>query len=78
MLRPDGMSSIEFKKKSFQKVHEWVSDHHATVIGTFENEPENMNAMVDQFPSAAHVFVEGAFVLNLPLKPSVIKIRDYR
>jgi hypothetical protein len=54
-----------------------VNSRPAVVAGAFENEPENMNAMVDQFPEADHVFVTGAYVKQEPLKPGVVTIRDY-
>ena len=67
ILRPEGLSSIEFKRRSFDKIKGWTRDHGGVVAGAFENEPENMNAMLEQFPGALHVFVSGAFLKNIPL-----------
>jgi hypothetical protein len=61
-LRMRGQSSIEFKKKSFMSIREEVenSDGFSKVIGVFENEPENLNAMAEQFGAATRVFIRGA------------------
>lgn len=79
LLRPEGMPSLEFKKKSFawaQSVKEWAGKPAQIVLAS-ENEPENMNAMLDSFPAALHYFVAGAFLKPEPLKAPVYTIRNF-
>ena len=78
ILRPAGMSSIDFKRISYKMINDWREAHDALIVGAFENEPENMNAMVDAFPGATHVFVTGAFIQNEPLKGAPGLIKTFR
>ncbi|MGZ3695609.1 MAG: HAD family acid phosphatase [Bdellovibrionota bacterium] len=78
MLRSKGMSSIEFKRSSFLKIKSWAESNNGIVELVMENEPENMNAMTDFFPSAAAIFVDGAFVKDEPLKGNPIHVRNFR
>ena len=78
ILRPEGLSSLEFKRRSFATINEWASAHGGVIAGSFENEPENMNAMIDAFPGSERVFVRGAFIKDEPLKLEVPTIVDFR
>ncbi len=64
VLRPDGMSSIDFKKMAFAKVRELGKEFGkpVDVILAAENEPENMNAMTAEFPTATKFFIKGAYL----------------
>jgi hypothetical protein len=42
-----------------------------------ENEPENMNAMNEKFPSAVSIFVRGAFIKPEALKKKPHYIYNY-
>lgn len=54
LMKPDiKMDDLIFKKDSFSKVAQM-----GRVIGVFENEPANLNAMMEAFPEAIGVFVE--------------------
>ncbi len=70
ILRPDGMTSIDFKRWAFSQIT-------GDVIGVFENEPENINAMVEAFPKAQAVFMEGAWIHPGPISPQAVQITDY-
>jgi len=70
ILRPDGMSSIDFKKMAFAKVKSLGSElgKPVDIVLAVENEPENMNAMTAEFPEAYRFFVKGAFLKDEPLQ----------
>ena len=62
LMRKDGEISIDFKKRAYQEVlRELTPSEQIVLVG--ENEPENMNAMMNSFPNAVPVFVTGA-ILN--------------
>lgn len=77
ILKPDSQSSIDFKTESFEKIKQIAEQKKAQVLGVFENEPENMNAMMRVFPKAKAVFVKGAMVKNTPLEGKPALINDY-
>ena len=62
ILRNNQEASIDFKKRAFAQIKSNCTTRDEVVL-VGENEPENINAMMAQFPSAMAVFVEGA-VLN--------------
>jgi len=69
VLRREGETSLDFKKRSFQEIRSSLSSNE-NVFLVSENEPENLNAMIDSFPSAMPVFVIGAIMhLDVPLNP---------
>jgi len=71
------MGSIEFKRASFQYITDRLGPAHAPdaeVAFVFENEPENINAMVEYFPLADAFFIPGAFVQDEPLKSSIVRL----
>jgi predicted secreted acid phosphatase len=74
-LRNLNQSSIEFKTTAFNAIQNWQT--HSDVIAVFENEPENMNAMTSIFSQAEAYFMEGAFLKNEPILPSVHHLQDY-
>jgi hypothetical protein len=78
ILRPKGMSSIDFKRFSFDKIKGWAKENKARVALVMENEPENMNAMLEYFPEAAAVFVEGAMVKSEPVQGPVLRLKNFR
>ena len=72
------MDSFEFKKMAFGKVRgitDRNGDHPAVVM---ENEPENLNALVQAFPEATPIFVEGAWIKSQPLLGAPIRVRHFR
>lgn len=77
-LRPEGMSSIEFKRRSFAGIRRYVGKINGVVVGAFENEPENMTAMSQVFPEAKLVLVEGAWLKDVSVPPQASRIVDYR
>jgi hypothetical protein len=77
ILRPRGMSSIEFKKRAYSKIAEDVYGNSSVEL-VMENEPENMNALTDRFPFATAIFIEGAYYKYEALKGRPLKLRDYR
>lgn len=82
ILRKRGQDSLEFKKQAFGYIESIVqkSNNRAQVIATFENEPENMNAMIDLWPQATAVFLKGAYIKAIPLnsKAKIIGRMAYR
>ncbi len=73
ILKPEGMRSLEFKQKTFAMIHQ----QPGKVVGVFENEPENMNAMITEFPDALAYFIRGAWLIDLPVSPKAIQLNDY-
>ncbi len=71
ILRPKGMSSIDFKTQTFQRIA------RQDVALAFENEPENLNAMGDVFPEAGLYFVKGAEMKAEPFRKLPVLIGDY-
>lgn len=54
MMKPTAqMDDLQFKKESFVKIAEM-----GEVVGVFENEPANINAMAEAFPDATAVFLD--------------------
>ncbi len=78
LLRPRGMSSIDFKEHAFRQVAAWARANGGAVGLLLENEPENMNAMLRLFPAAQGIFVEGAFLKDEPLNGTPLRVRDFR
>ena len=71
VMRQEGESSLEFKIRSFQEIRSSVVGREE-VFMVSENEPENLNAMIDVFPGAMPVFVTGAIMhTDVPLNPMV-------
>jgi hypothetical protein len=79
ILRPDGMSSLEFKKMAFAKIQRLIGRTHgkAQVVGVLENEPENMNAMIEQWPDAVAGFLKGAALKPESLDPRAQVFSSY-
>ncbi|MEK6580549.1 MAG: HAD family acid phosphatase [Bdellovibrionota bacterium] len=77
-LRKDGQSSIDFKREAFEQIDQLGKKKGALIRLAMENEPENFNALVDRFAGADHVFVEGAWMKQEPLKGNPIRVRDFR
>ncbi|MBF0301373.1 MAG: hypothetical protein HQK51_21895, partial [Oligoflexia bacterium] len=42
-----------------------------------ENEPENINAMIREFPHAEGFFVNGAYLKQEVINSKVVKINDF-
>jgi hypothetical protein len=78
ILRPAGMSSIDFKHMAFARIQEATRLEGGRVIGAFENEPENITAMAVEFPGASLVFVEGAWIKPGSVPAQATRIVDYR
>ena len=54
IMKPDPkMDDLQFKKSAFAEVSQM-----GEVVGVFENEPANLNAMSDAFPKATAVFLD--------------------
>jgi hypothetical protein len=54
MMKPDPkLDDLQFKKDSFAQIAKM-----GEVVGAFENEPANINAMAEAFPSADAVFLD--------------------
>jgi len=74
-MKPDPkMDDLQFKRDAFAQI-----EHLGEVVGVFENEPANINAMADAFPGAVAVFVD---TIHSP-KPDVPAervewVRDFR
>ncbi len=79
ILKQDGIESIDFKRQAFARVHaaKRLGGRPARVVGVFENEPENINAMLREFPEARAYFVTGAWLKREALLPGATMIRDY-
>ena len=77
ILKSDSQSSIDFKTKTFKKIKTIAVRKNAKILGVFENEPENMNAMLRLFPEAQAVFVSGAFIKDVPIEGKPHFINDY-
>lgn len=78
ILKPQGMSSIEFKRSTFERLRKLASMNRREAILVMENEPENMNAFTETFPDALGVFVEGAFLKPEPVRGKVLRLRSFR
>lgn len=78
ILRPEHMSSIEFKRHSFTRINEKTELLGGQVILVMENEPENMNAMTEIFPAAKAIFVDGAHMKEEPLLKPVKHLKNFR
>ena len=76
-LKPNGEKSIEFKRRAFSAVGAWADKNGGEVVGVFENEPENMNALIELFPNAVPVFVKGAYLKAEPVREEAHQIRDF-
>lgn len=63
ILRKRGMSSIDFKKRTFENIKNItnINGKPTKIVFIMENEPENMNAMNETFPNAKGIFVKGAY-----------------
>lgn len=77
ILKEEGEKSIDFKKRAFHQISEWSESHNAEIVGVFENEPENMNAMVEQFPDAIAGFMKGALLKDIPVTLKAHQIQDF-
>ena len=64
-------------ERAFAEIGNWANQNGGEVVGVFENEPENMNALVELFPSAVSVFVKGAFLKPEPVREEALQIRDF-
>lgn len=54
MMKPNAkMDDLKFKKGAFDNIEKL-----GTVVGVIENEPRNINAMVDRFPTARPIFLK--------------------
>lgn len=54
MMKPDAkMDDLQFKKDSFAQIEKM-----GEVVGLFENEPANLNAMAEAFPDAEAIFLD--------------------
>jgi hypothetical protein len=54
MMKPDAkMDDLEFKRQAFAQIHPL-----GRVIGVFENEPRNLNALATEFSGSIAVFVD--------------------
>ncbi|MGE3260704.1 MAG: HAD family acid phosphatase [Bacteriovoracia bacterium] len=78
ILRPEHMSSIEFKRRSFFQINEKTELLGGQVILVMENEPENMNAMTEIFPAAQAIFVDGAHLKDEPMLKPVKHLKNFR
>lgn len=78
LLRPAGMSSIDFKRWAFGRVKSQADANGAQILAAFENEPENLRAMQVAFGEAELIFVEGATFSSGPLPPKTWRIQNYR
>ena len=79
VMRKTDETSISFKTRAFRDIRLQLSDTD-TVLMVVENEPENLNAMIDNFPDAIPVFVQGAVLnttVNINPSASVIYTRDF-
>lgn len=76
-LKPEGEKSLDFKLRLFTEIAQYAARTGGEVVGVFENEPENMNAMIELFPNAVSVFVKGAYLKHEPVHPQAIQIRDF-
>jgi hypothetical protein len=75
LMKPDAkMDDTEFKKGAFGAISQL-----GTVVGVFENEPRNINALHEAFPRAAAVFLDTVHS-NKPdvPAPDVAWVRDFR
>lgn len=78
ILRKRGEVSIDFKRRAFLEIQKVAFEQNRKVTIVAENEPENMNAMTELFPSALAIFIKGAFILNEPIRSkSVIFTNSY-
>lgn len=78
ILRSRAMASIDFKRQAFARIRAEVSAAGGSVVGVFENEPENLQAMAEAFPGAAAVFVKGAWIKPGTVPAIARAIDDYR
>jgi hypothetical protein len=75
LMKPNAkMDDLEFKAKAFEKISKY-----GVVVGGFENEPRNINAMAKAFPEATMVFLETIHSRH-PDKPApgIHHLRDFR
>jgi hypothetical protein len=73
ILKPDGMRSLEFKQKTFAMIHQQPGE----VVGVFENEPENINAMIQEFPHAQAYLIRGAWLIEGDVDARAIQLDDF-
>lgn len=79
LLRRRGEASIDFKRRAFAAIASEVERSEGLAVrGVFENEPENMQAMVEAFPEARAVFVEGAHMKAGEVPEVAARIWAYR
>jgi hypothetical protein len=79
VLRNDNEGSLDFKKRVFAQINASRGQNQVVAL-VGENEPENMNAMLVQFPNAIPVFVEGAIMnqnVQIPASPRVIFTKNF-
>ena len=74
LLKPDPKTDdLIFKKSSFEKVKAM-----GDVVGVFENEPANINAMADFFAGATSIFLDTVHSPNAPqVEPQVSWVKDF-
>jgi hypothetical protein len=78
ILRPRSMTSIEFKRWAFSRIVSEAKAANAEIVGAFENEPENIQAMKEIFPGAQLIFVNGAWIKDGQVPVEAERIQDYR
>lgn len=78
ILRPRGMNSIDFKRMAYEQIRKATTLDAGQIVGLFENEPENIEAMSKAFPGVPLVFVEGAWLKPGAVPAQAARIVNYR
>ena len=74
LMKPDPQQNdLDFKKSQFPGIAAL-----GEVIGAFENEPANINAMAEAFPNAAAIFLDTIHLSQDQLNSRVSTVPDFR
>ena len=79
VLRKRGLSSIDFKKQTFEAIknNSNINGKPTKVVFVMENEQENMNEMNEIFQNSNGIFVKGAFQKLEPLTHKNLQIKNF-
>lgn len=77
-LKPDAEASADFKRRATREIADRVAKRGGRVFGIFENEPENLEIWMGNFPRALPFFVVGAYVKEGPVARRAVILQDFR
>jgi phosphoglycolate phosphatase-like HAD superfamily hydrolase len=77
-LKPDSEASPDFKHRATLEIAQRVAGDGGHVFGIFENEPENLEIWIGNFPRAMAFFMVGAYQHEGPVAHKAVILQDFR